>query len=386
MKIKNWIYFILFVLIFSSCIRDNDDDIIIKENGRTVLVYMVKSDLDYNGHLTNNINQMMAAVEAQGLNDGHLLIFSSENENRATLFEIKKAKDGKAIKDTIEVYSGKSGVDPETLTLAANRVFKLYPSEQKGLFFSSHGTSWLPTGYVNMLRAFGEENKRQMEINELRNALDNSGNFFDYIIFDACSMGGIECVYELRNNADYIISSPSEILAPGFPYDKIMPLCFKTNVDPSQIAWTFYEHYKTEYNSGKSPYANISVVKTSELENLASATKAILETVEETMIYDLPYQDIQVLSYLSRAPELYDIKDAITHLTQEQELLEPFNVALANTVVSSYTTDRSYSASSGSFDITTFSGLSIYTFREQHPQLNQWYKDNLSWYRTIYGE
>ena len=43
----------------------------------------------------------------------------------------------------------------------------------------------------------------------------------DYIIFDACLMGGIEVAYELRNVADKIGFSQAEILAHGFPYKPI---------------------------------------------------------------------------------------------------------------------------------------------------------------------
>ena len=46
---------------------------------------------------------------------------------------------------------------------------------------------------------------------------------FDYILFDACFMGSVEVLYELRHSARYFIASPAEILADGFPYHLILP-------------------------------------------------------------------------------------------------------------------------------------------------------------------
>ena len=73
-----------------------------------------------------------------------------------------------------------------------------------------------------MLKSFGAEGGKNMEIYELAEGIPDEYHF-DFLLFDVCSMGGIECVYELRDKADYIVASPAEVLVAGFPYKNILP-------------------------------------------------------------------------------------------------------------------------------------------------------------------
>ena len=80
------------------------------------------------------------------------------------------------------------------------------------------------------LRSFGQDGKNNfMEINDLASAL--SKYHFDFILFDACYMSCAEVAYAFRECADYIIGSPTEILANGFPYQSIMGDMFKKEAD-----------------------------------------------------------------------------------------------------------------------------------------------------------
>ena len=97
---------------------------------------------------------------------------------------------------------------------------------------SIHGTGWLPVGVYEEIknqvssRSFGSDNKQEMSIIELESALPIK---FDFIIFDACLMGNIETIYQLRHKADVIIASPTETLVAGFPYTEVAPLLFTDN-------------------------------------------------------------------------------------------------------------------------------------------------------------
>ena len=79
---------------------------------------------------------------------------------------------------------------------------ELFPAESYGLVLSSHGTSWLP-GNFSSLRSFGEENGQYMEITEMNEALE--GFHFDFMLFDACYMSGIECPLSALLEATVII-------------------------------------------------------------------------------------------------------------------------------------------------------------------------------------
>ena len=51
-----------------------------------------------------------------------------------------------------------------------------------------------------------------MEITDFAMAL--ADHLFEFIIFEACYIAGIEVAYELRNKAPYIMSSDAPVVSP----------------------------------------------------------------------------------------------------------------------------------------------------------------------------
>lgn len=96
-------------------------------------------------------------------------------------------------------------------------------------------------------------------------------------------MQSVEVVYELKEHADYIIGSPTEIPAPGAPYQKVVPAMFANNASATDIAKAYFEFYADEnLYTGKLPYnwglgdpwtagVSVSVVNTSMLNNWLKA-------------------------------------------------------------------------------------------------------------------
>jgi len=385
MKIKNLLCALLLTVCFVGC-SDNDDptppDNMPK---RTVLVYMVASNLDRDLSLTKNINAMISVATPENLNGGNLIVFYSDlSKNEAELFQIEEGQNGQITRHHIDSYDGQSAIDPATMTQVIKDVISKFPAESYGLTFSSHGNAWLPFNETNMLRSFGEENGKWMDIDKLASALAQTNINFDFILFDACSMGAIECVYELKDVTDYIVSSPSEILTKGFPYETILPFLFTDTPRLDKVAQLFY----SSYNESKDPYANISVVKTDELDELAIIVKNIINISGgiET-IFDLPLDNIQIISNLSPASfYLYDFEDFFNHLTTDNKLQSELKVSLNKTITDKYTTNETYFGSYfRSYPINKFSGLSIYSPQRNLTQLNDWYKQHLKWYNAVYN-
>lgn len=386
MKLKYIVYLFISLLFLNSCGNDNND---IKEERpkRTVLVYVVESNLG--GYITRNIEDMITVATKENLNGGNLIVYYSSKkansdpfETEAELFEIKEGANGVITRHHIRDYEGESAISPQVMKNVLAEVVSLYPADSYGMVLSSHGSAWMPTDFRNMLRSFGEENSKSMEIDELVAALPD--NFFDFLLFDACSMGGIEVVYELRNKADYIISSASEIMGSGFPYKTVLPHLFKTTVDLGGIVDDFHAYYSAYVY----PFGNISVVKTSELNEVAAATKDIISIAGgETGMYDLSLSDVQILTYLSRSPsELFDLGDVIDHLTPSAYTNTAFRTALDKAVIYKSTTDRIYCQAVGGnagIAVNTYSGLSVYPLRRELTELNDWYK-RLGWYKAVY--
>ncbi|MDR1402998.1 MAG: hypothetical protein LBJ60_04760 [Tannerellaceae bacterium] len=365
----------LFLIVLNSCSSYDDlEDI----HTRTVFVYMVASNLG--NELYGNIEHMITVATPENLKGGKLVVFYSKNKEEAELFEIKEGANGVVTRHHICDYKNKSALSPQVMRDALNEVVALYPADSYGMILSSHGSAWLPADFRNMLRSFGEEDKKFMEINELASALPN--HFFDFLLFDACSMGSVECVYELRNKANYIISSPSEIWAPGFPYKKVLPVLFQRSIGMNQVADEFHDFY-SNYSE---PFGDISVVKTDSLEELASVIRAIVATAGgEEATYSLPFADLQVLTYLSGSPtKLYDLGDVIKRLATDEQYAR-FQAALDKVVTEKRCTERIYCQGAGEdIPVQTYSGLSVYPPQKELTELNARYRQ-LDWYKAVYN-
>lgn len=384
MKIKFFIITLSLLFSLISCVKEE----ILVGNGeeptkgidegapkRTVLVYMVASNLG--SYLQSNLNIITSVATKENLNGGNLIVYYSENKNSASLFEIKPDEDGVPVQYHLRDYEGESAVSKETMQNVIDEVVSLYPADSYGMLLSSHATAWMPTGYYNMLRSFGEESGKWMEIDELAEAIPD--NLFDFLIFDACSMGAIECVYELKDKADYIVASPSEVLAVGFPYKKILPHLFTKEADLENIAKDFYEFFKA-YTY---PVGSISVTVTKELNELAAVTREIVENDENTVL-SLNISDVQILSYLPDSPvPLVDFGDMIKRLATEEQY-QRFENILSKAVLYPYSTEQIYATTGGYYDVATYSGLSVYPLRANYTKLNNWYRNRLGWYQTVF--
>jgi hypothetical protein len=382
MKIGKFVVFILLLLTSFNCCRDDDDE---KEKpARTVLVYMVASNLGDN--LDTNIADMIYSATAKNLRGGNLVVFYSQNQTSAELFEIKEGRGGVVTRHHLRDYENQSAISPDVMRMVINEVVGLYPNDSYGLILSSHGTSWLPANdYNSLLRSFGEENGKKMEIYDLAAGLPDG--LFDFLIFDACSMASVECVYELRHKANYIVASPSETMTYGIPYKTVLPCLFTEKANLDKVIEFFYQFYEYEYSDNygnRYPYGNISITQTSELENLASITKEIISGAGDRIIYSAPLPDWQVMSQWRYSPtKLYDFGDVI-HRIATPEQSARFTSSMAKVVTGTRYTENHYCSEGGVIvPVEHFSGLSVYPLQEQLPRLNEWYK-RLEWYKAVY--
>lgn len=131
----------------------------------------------------------------------------------------------------------------------------------------------------------------QMNITDMANAIQQSGIHFDYILFDACLMQCVEVAYDLRNVTDYVVASASSTSGYGGYYVNLLPQAlmvypandYNVTLIASQYYYDAVQNNNTDAVTGhslRSEYGDcgvaISVIKTSELENFASATGTFL--------------------------------------------------------------------------------------------------------------
>jgi hypothetical protein len=274
-------------------------------------------------------------------------------------------KIGRNAESRVKSYPEFVSTDAGNMQMVLNDIIGMYPAESYGLVLWSHGTSWLPAG--STLKSFGEDNGRQINVSELAEILPIR---FDFIFFDACLMGAVEVAYGLRNRADFIVASSTEIVYTGFPYDKIIPEITKPVPDLITAATAYIDFYRQLPGAYSS--ATVTVIDTKELENLAYATNRLIagqkfdmSTFDRTSVQRLDvYGEQYVFDFLDFLDKAFSDMD-------KSDLSEQ----LAKTILYKDNTARFID----SYAITTYCGLSCYIPHPVRNDLNDSYK-NMEWY------
>lgn len=388
-SVRLFCYVIAEMLAFASCSESDSENVDIK---RTVLVY-IASDNDLDEYRDYNIQFMLQGMKNV---EGRLLIYSDSKNAVPYLLMIEGAANPKL--DTLIVYpEEENSASPKVLRRTIEDMRRLYPSDSYGLILWSHGMGWLPVDnnftrsrsanfvkYTDLkTKWFGLDthpgNGRResvMEVNEL--AAGITGHF-NFILFDACFMGSVELLYALRNNTDYFIASPAEILANGFPYDKIVPWLWG-GVEELKKVCDGYFHYYNDYldpaNQGWNS-ATIALVKAAELHNLAKLAAEIVGDYREEAAPDVWRYP---LSRSSLPDVFYDLGDYIDCCGSESQRAA-FKSQLEKTVLFKAATPAFFNQP---VPADKFSGLSVYIPQARWSSMNQFYYQ-LEWARTVYG-
>lgn len=250
-------------MFFFSC-RKDDPIVQPKSKYEHTIIVIMEANNNLRQYALDNINDMELA--GNSFKNAAVLVYLRSNNDEAILLRIKYDQNLKVIaSDTIKKYSI-SNSSPQQLQTAIYDAKELFPAETYGLILWSHGTSWAPpTPRRIETRSFGEDQGKQMDIIELQNSIPTG---FEYIIFDACNMASIEVLWEFKEKADYIIASPTEVLASGFPYGKVLPYLTSKEPDLKNVAAQYFEHYKSF--SGQMQSASVTLINTKELAKLSN--------------------------------------------------------------------------------------------------------------------
>ncbi len=207
-----------------------------------------------------------------------------------------------------------------------------------------------------------------MEVTDLADAIPFH---LEFIIFDCCFMGGIETAYELKDKCDYIVASPTEILATGFPYSQVMRPLFEFRPNLIGACQLFYDYYSGLSGFYKS--ATIALYRTDKLTAVAQASSLIFNN-NRSKIEKLDLTKIQKY-YRMDKHWFYDFSDLMKQIAEPSELAS-FNAALNNAVVAKWTTDYFID-----IKIESFSGISTYIPNPANTYLDGYYK-NYQWNRS----
>jgi len=190
-------------------------------------------------------------------------------------------------------------LDPEdVLKYAVSR----YPATRDyGLVLWGHSTGWLiNSDSLAYTRAYGVDNGinsatidvgKWMNVPTLARVLKKLPHM-RFIFADCCMFMCLESLYELRDVADFIIGSPAEVPQDGAPYQTVVPAMF----DYDNFATKIVDNYYVQKNGpNKDLDLPLTVVKTSEMEPLAKATRTALQAVKD--FHGAEYNDTKDLIY-----------------------------------------------------------------------------------------
>jgi len=330
-------------------------------------------------HFKTDISDMEEVLRYRQPDGCRVLVFMENRVGVAlegTLFELVGG-DGNVARTIHKTYQQLDMTTAEGIATVLKDMQVVAPAPRYAMSIGCHGMAWIPSEHlkakqqaqpllaqprekeyweyegIHQTRWFGGMDAEfQTEISTLAQAIDRAGIKMEYILFDDCYMSSVEVAYELRNAADYLIGSTSEIMAEGFPYFE-MGACMLGDVDYEGICESFYQYYMED---GSMPCGTVAVTVCAELERLADVMKRI--NAVSTELPKAVREDLQVLDGYTPT-RFYDMGDYVRHYCADEALLAEFESQLEKTVPAAYRrhTPTFYSMTNGETDIETFSGI-----------------------------
>lgn len=346
---------------------------------RLVLVYMAADnnlgqDPSYAGQVNfakEDYKEMLKGMSFTNLGaEGFRLLVYKDwySLKNPVLVELFSNIDGTVEETVIKTYDDRNSVGLAETREVFEDVFQNpdFEAESYGLVYWSHGDGWIPYPQTRWIGQDTGHGDNRMNISDFVSVLQSAPRF-DFILFDACFMQGVEMGYELRPYANYLIGSPTETPGPGAPYDVILPYMFIEG-EADALANAYYETYAAAYNGLVGSNTNwtggvsIAAVDLLALEQLAELTKKGLATAA-----DVPLSQLQssVFNYDRRSSlsrgyvGYYDLQELMQQLLTEADFAA-WMKAYQEALVFWKTTDENYSAFAGMFKMDKAHGVSHY--------------------------
>ena len=275
---------------------------------QSVLVY-IAGDNNLNNYVMDDVEQMMTG-SLQLAKDCNLLLFVDQ---KGKLPYFMKVENG----DTVRIETLPEELktsDAETLKMAMKWMTENYEAKSYGLVLWGHADGWIiwNPAASRPRQSYGQDisgGEEWMNIPDMAQALATLPHL-RFIFADCCCFQCVESAYELRNVTDYLIASAAEIPGEGAPYQTVIPALFSQRDDFYQLATDAY--YKQVSWNYQEPMA---VVKSSEMQNLADATRAALRQCPVNLETD-GYPDVDRLIYYYDQT-LFDMQDFLLRFAPE---------------------------------------------------------------------
>lgn len=334
-----------------------------------------------------------------------------KTQTSPTLVRLHRGIDSVLVADTLVVYpEGTVSASGQQVNEVLKYIKKNFHAKSYGMIFSSHATGYLPAGYFQnpvgesngigwmsarhqqmtvvpyvepeydpslpMVKSIGQDqvgtsgDYLSYEIN-LNDFADAIPMHLDYLLLDACLMGGIEVAYELKDKVGLVGFSQTEVLAEGFCYETITEHLLKeNNPNPEGVCRDFFNQY--DIQSGVYRSATISLIDCSRLDPLAELCKELFEKHADA-ISSLDHMNVQKF-YRNDKHWFFDLESILVNAGISHEELVRLHDALDYCVVYKAHTPEFMNE----FSINTFSGFSMYLPNKGSEYLDNFYR-SLEW-------
>ena len=222
-------------------------------------------------------NVMKKLTQVEGLNSRELLEGLSEEIHDRAKIELEQ-----------EVPLA-SMAAPETLTDFIRWSVETYPAKKYALVLWDHGT-----GARNGLLIDELYNGDTMRLDELKNALADSGVHFEAVLFDACLMANLETACAIEKHADWMIASEELVAGKGTAmYSWLQQLYFTPQMNGKRLGrWICdmtQEKYAAENAGQAEDTLTWSVIDLSKIERLADGFDRFFATCNKIYINNPDY-------------------------------------------------------------------------------------------------
>ena len=344
-------------------------------------------------NLDTNIDELCEGYIPPKWGNEAIVVFSHASVNKTdwttdtepVVFRIYEQY-GEVIRDTVFRYPAETiSVDKDFMKKVLGDIRDRFPSDSYGMVYTSHGTGWIPKDYKKSYDSFSIKPQGigaefdgtlssytyyQLDLEEFREAIPFH---MDYIVMDACLMGGVEVVYEWRDICDYLAASPGEVLTVGFDYYKLSERLLQGDEpDLVGICRDYYEKNAVDRNQDgrQDGEATIALYDCGKIEALAQACAPVFEA-HRAAIPTLKASQVQGFNFSYQYH--FDFRDILVKLGATAEELAPVDAALADLVLYKNATEWFLSN-----HIVTYSGLSMFLPTSGGTTLNECYKST-SW-------
>lgn len=349
-------------LILSSCCKDPQGDPADPDKFDRVMILYCCGYINLSSAIKSNIDQLCEGtyVPKKGSTDAILVFEHCSNGNTdfktptdCHLIRIYRNYMGTVVRDTVRTTSPVTNADPAVLQETLSYIKLNYNADHYSMVMNSHGTGWLEQGTYNdsgsdfnfwsvaplsfaqerTTDSSGKKTDHFIDIPDLAAAIPMH---LDNLIFDACLMGNVETVYELRKVASYIVASPTQVQSRGFCYNTIASRLLEEPVsNPKGVCEDYRDQFSSE--SGWFASCTVSMTNTSQLNSLAAVVKRLQEKYA-TKVKALSKTSVQVYDN-DGAACFFDLEDIYIKAGATSEEIADLQYAVAACVEFKYISD-----------------------------------------------